>query len=39
MKIGYVQTSPTFNEKTQNFEQVKNLLSNTKVDLNVLPEL
>ena len=39
MKIGYVQTSPIFGEITQNFEQVKNLLSNTKVDLIVLPEL
>ena len=39
MKIGYVQTSPTFSEKTQNFEQVKNLLSNNKADLIVLPEL
>ena len=39
MKIGYVQTSPTFSEKNQNFEQVKNLLSNTKADLIVLPEL
>jgi len=39
MKIGYVQTSPTFSEKTQNFEQVKKLLSNTKADLIVLPEL
>jgi len=39
MKIGYVQTSPIFGELTQNFEQVKNLLSNSKADLIVLPEL
>jgi len=39
MKIGYVQTSPIFSEKTQNFEQVENLLGRTKVDLIVLPEL
>jgi len=39
MKIGYVQTFPTFSEKTQNFKQVKSLLSNTKADLIVLPEL
>jgi len=39
MKIGYVQTSPIFGEKTQNFEQVENLLRKTKADLIVLPEL
>ena len=39
MKIGYVQTSPIFGEITQNFEQVESLLSNTKADLIVLPEL
>jgi len=39
MKIGYVQTSPIFSEKTQNFEQVENLLGKTKADLIVLPEL
>ncbi|NVM17600.1 MAG: acyltransferase [Candidatus Lokiarchaeota archaeon] len=39
MKIGYVQSSPIFGETTQNFEQVKNLLGNTKADLIVLPEL
>ncbi len=39
MKIGYVQTSPIFSEKTQNFEQVENLLEDTKADLIVLPEL
>jgi len=39
MEIGYVQTSPNFGEKTQNFEQVEDLLRNTKADLIVLPEL
>jgi len=39
MKVGYVQTSPIFGEITQNFEQVENLLGNTKADLIVLPEL
>ena len=39
MKVGYVQTSPIFSEVTQNFEQVENLLGNTKADLIVLPEL
>ena len=39
MKIGYVQTSPIFGEVTQNFEQVENILGNTKADLIVLPEL
>ena len=39
MKIGYVQTSPIFSEKTQNFKQVENLVGNTKGDLIVLPEL
>jgi len=39
MKIGYIQTSPIFGEITQNFEQVENLVSNSKADLIVLPEL
>ena len=39
MKVGYVQTSPIFSEIARNFEQVENLLGNTKADLIVLPEL
>ena len=39
VKIGYVQTSPIFGEITQNFKQVEGLLSSTKADLIVLPEL
>jgi len=39
MKVGYVQTSPIFSEVTQNFEQVEALLSYSKADLIVLPEL
>ncbi len=39
MKVGYVQTSPIFSEKTQNFEQVESILGNIKGDLIVLPEL
>jgi len=39
MKIGFVQTSPTFGEKEQNFKQVERLLVNVKADLIVLPEL
>ena len=39
MRVGYVQTSPIFGELTQNFQQVENLLGNTKADLIILPEL
>jgi len=39
MKVGYVQTSPIFSEVTQNFEQVEGLISYSKADLIVLPEL
>ena len=39
MKVGYIQTSPIFGEKEENFEQVKNIASNIKADLLVLPEL
>jgi len=39
MKVGYIQTSPIFGEKEQNFDQIENLLANIKADLIVLPEL
>ncbi|TKJ20579.1 MAG: acyltransferase [Promethearchaeota archaeon Loki_b32] len=39
MKVGYIQASPIFGEKEKNFEQVKNLISDIKADLLVLPEL
>jgi len=39
MKVGYIQTSPIFGEKEKNFEQVRELISNVKADLLVLPEL
>lgn len=39
MKIGYVQTSPIFGNKSRNFEQIEDLLVNIKADLIVLPEL
>ena len=39
MKVGYIQTSPIFGEKENNFEQVKSLASNIQADLLVLPEL
>jgi predicted amidohydrolase len=39
LKVGYVQTSPVFGDKHRNFEQVSKLISKTKADLIVLPEL
>ncbi|MFX1455304.1 MAG: nitrilase-related carbon-nitrogen hydrolase [Promethearchaeota archaeon] len=39
MRVGYVQTSPIFGDKEQNFEQVRKLIANKKADLLVLPEL
>jgi len=39
MKIGYVQSSPIFGNKSKNFEQIEELLTKKKSDLIVLPEL
>lgn len=39
MKIGYIQSSPVFGEKEQNFEQIRLLTNGVKADLLVLPEL
>jgi predicted amidohydrolase len=39
MRVGYIQTSPIFGEKEKNFDQINNLVSNTKADILVLPEL
>ena len=39
MKIGYVQTSPTFGDKEGNCSQIKALLQGISADLIVLPEL
>ncbi len=38
MKIGYVQNSPIFGEKQQNFKEISYLLKGIKADLIVLPE-
>ncbi len=39
MKIGYIQNFPIFGEKENNFNQVRELIGEAKVDLIVLPEL
>ncbi len=39
MKVGYIQTSPIFGEKGQNFKEIEKLIRNLKADLIVLPEL
>ena len=39
MKIGYIQTSPTFGDKEANFDQALMLVGGEKADLIVLPEL
>ena len=39
MKVGYIQTSPIFGEKGQNFQEIEKLITNLKADLIVLPEL
>lgn len=39
MRVGYIQTDPIFGEKQKNFENIKKLVSNTKADVIVLPEL
>lgn len=39
MKIGYVQSSPIFGNKSKNFEQIEELITKKKADLIVLPEL
>ncbi len=38
MNVGYVQNSPVFGDKEQNFNQVRILTRNIKADLLVLPE-
>ncbi|MBD3195080.1 MAG: hypothetical protein GF317_08505 [Candidatus Lokiarchaeota archaeon] len=39
MKVAYIQTSPIFGEKEQNFNQIDDLSTDLKADLIVLPEL
>ena len=39
MKVGYIQTSPMFGEKGQNFKEIEKLITNLRADLIVLPEL
>lgn len=39
MKIGYVQSSPSFGKKEENFARVLELIGDAKADLIVLPEL
>ena len=38
-KIGYLQNSPIFGEKENNFNQIRKLIGNRKAELIVLPEL
>jgi predicted amidohydrolase len=38
-KIGFVQSSPRFGDKTDNFREISSLLRGVKADLIVLPEL
>jgi predicted amidohydrolase len=38
-KIGYVQSSPRFGNKAENFKEITGLLRDVKADLIVLPEL
>ncbi len=39
MKVGYIQNSPKFGEKSENFKQVLDLAAGVTADLIVLPEL
>jgi len=39
MKVGFIQTHPTFGEKERNFQQIDDLINDIKVDIIVLPEL
>ncbi|TFF96094.1 MAG: acyltransferase [Promethearchaeota archaeon] len=39
MKVGYIQTSPVFGNKEENFSQIEGLTKGIKADLIVLPEL
>lgn len=39
MKVGYVQNSPVFGKKKENFNEISKLLKGVKADLLVLPEL
>jgi predicted amidohydrolase len=39
MKVGYIQTSPIFAEKEQNFENIDLIISKKEADILVLPEL
>lgn len=39
MKAGYIQNSPLFGEKEKNFNQVRKLIGDIKIDILVLPEL
>ena len=39
MIVGYIQTSPNFGEKEENFKQIKKIVGDIEVDLIVLPEL
>ena len=39
MKIGYIQTSPQFGDKNQNFKEIEKAIKNLNADLIVLPEL
>ncbi len=39
MKVGYIQTHPTFGEKERNFQQIDDLINDIKADIIVLPEL
>lgn len=39
MRVGYIQTSPVFGKKEENFNQILELVGDEKADLLVLPEL
>ncbi len=39
MKIGFIQTSPKFGEKEENFKEIERLVNIEQADLLVLPEL
>lgn len=39
MIIGYIQNNSIFGEKERNFDDLRDIIDNTKADLLVLPEL
>ena len=39
MRVGYIQTSPQFGDKNQNFKEIERVIKKIKANLIVLPEL